>query len=990
MIDNVNNHRENGFTIEALNRMEYKANDDLDNSDPFHTYVNCKYVLPSEFQKSVSNLSIMSFNIRSTKTNWINFKTELYNGHHACEIIGLCETHLTDVTEKLYSLDGYDCFTTNVCSNKGGVCMFVRSSLNVKLRNDLVMLKDHIETIFIECTVNGEPLVIGMVYHRPGTSSQLFLEDMDEILEKINSKCILMGDLNINLLDDTNNTVNDLINYFREHSYLPYITKPTRVSNNTATLIDHIWFNNIDTNEILESNILFTDVTDHYAVVLHLPVRNNVPKYKYITFRLSGQECDNAFKTSLENYNFDELMTVNDVDQAFESFNDIIYNIYNNSYPEVVKRINSNAVHKPWLTAGIKQSIQNKNKLYKKLIKRPITYGPVYRQYRNTLTKVIRCSKNKLYQEQLNNCTGNSKQTWKTLNKILGKNGNSQSKLIRIDDTLTDDANIIANKFNEYYSSIATTVTGNLAAANRDFREYLEPRNVEMIDWQPTNEAEVKRIVNKLNNVKPGPDKIPISIIKKNIDFLCPILTHLVNLSLTSGVFPTVHKRGIITPLYKNNDRHDITNYRPICLLNAISKLLEKIASQRILKHLEENNLLTNAQNAYRKGRGTETAVTKFVNDVLRGFDDNKFTIAVFLDLTKAFDCVSHEILIKKLEYYGINNLALNWVRTYLNSRQQVTKFNGILSTIQTTNIGVPQGSILGPLLFLVYINDLANLRMSGELLLFADDANKYESGENFFSLLESVNRNLTEIVQWFLSNKLAINLIKTEAMVLSRKPVYFPLPPVILGNDPICYSHAFKFLGVIIDHKLSWKFHINKIRNKLSSVCGVMFQIRNKITTRIAKLVYNSLALPHLSYCSVIWCSSFSTNFKNLRTPQKKLIRFIMKKRRFDHTTELFRQLEILKLDDLFKFNTLNFVYKSINNFIYSPIQFVGREIGPYNLRNPPSLIVPLLRSTQSTLFIHARGANLWNELPYEIRNSRSIFIFKRKLKTKYLQSYV
>ena len=292
---------------------------------------------------------------------------------------------------------------------------------------------------------------------------------------------------------------------------------------------------------------------------------------------------------------------------------------------------------------------------------------------------------------------------------------------------------------------------------------FLAPRENGRINWALTNNFEVKRVVNKLNNVKPGPDKIPISIFKKNIDVLSPILTHLCNLSLSRGRFPKIHKHGIIVPIYKSKDKYELENYRPICLLNACSKILEKIVSLRLMSHLEDNNLLSDHQFAYRRGRGTDLATAKFVQDVLKGFDQNKITIAVFLDLTKAFDSVNHAILEQKLKYYGIDGIALNWIKDYLRDRKQVTSFNNTLSNESTINIGVPQGSILGPILFLIFINDFCNLTNIGELLLFADDANHYVTGTNFFDVLNRVNNNLETVTQWFLANKLAINIIKSR-----------------------------------------------------------------------------------------------------------------------------------------------------------------------------------------------------------------------------------
>ena len=225
--------------------------------------------------------------------------------------------------------------------------------------------------------------------------------------------------------------------------------------------------------------------------------------------------------------------------------------------------------------------------------------------------------------------------------------------------------------------------------------------------------------------------------------------------------------------------------------------------------------------------------------------------------------------------------------------------------------------------------------------------------------------------------------------MVLHRKNIYFPLPPIILNDNPIAFSFTFKFLGLYMDSKLNWKFHIRTITSKLSNVCGILYSIRNRITPSLSKLIYNSIAHPHLTYCNIIWSSATNSSMSSLRVKQKKLIRLIAKKRRFEHTTPLFKQLNILKLDDISKSSASQFVYKSLNNIVQSPIQFNYRDAGPYNIRNIPPLIVPFSRSRQSNLFIHVRGANLWNELPLRIRNSTSVYSFKRKLKKYFIDSY-
>ena len=426
-------------------------------------------------------------------------------------------------------------------------------------------------------------------------------------------------------------------------------------------------------------------------------------------------------------------------------------------------------------------------------------------------------------------------------------------------------------------------------------------------------------------------------------------------MSLNKGVFPTIHKSGTIVPLYKNKERNYIENYRPICLLNAVSKVLEKITSTRLLNHVETHGILNDSQFAYRKGRGTDSAILKFVNNIIENFERGNYTVAAYLDLTKAFDCVNHQILLHKLDHYGVKDNAYQWFRSYLADRKQRVKFQGCLSDEKTINIGVPQGSILGPILFLIYFQDICTVS-DGNEIIFADDASLYDSGDCYFQVIESLNIKLRAISQWLLANRLSANVIKTEGMIFARNNIYYPLPPLKLYGKPIPYTHRFKLLGIIIDSKLSWNEHLKLVQSKLSRACGILYTLRNKIPRSIARLLYLNIAYPYITYGIIIWSSCYNSKLLKLISTQKRLIRIVMKKSRTAHSDPLFKKLNLLKIKEVSELCTLKYVYKTINNLLFSPVSFRYRYINQLSLRNNNNYLlkVPFARLGHSQLFIH------------------------------------
>ena len=362
------NHRV--FSINQLNTMEYR------NLHQYYTYnVKCNYVLPDTLNQALceESIPILSFNIGSMKSNFNSFVAEILNRKLNFGVIGLCETHLTNATENIYHIPNYKLFTSNVSSGKGGVCVYVHDEIGCKLIPDFSIITEHLETVFLEVIINKRVLIIGMIYRRPGTQMPLFQEDLSNILENIHSDCILMGDLNINLLNQTHdNNINNFVNNLIEFSYIPVILKPTRIQNNTATLLDHVWVN-FKQNDGYNSHIIYSCISDHFPTIFHYRKEKLQCNKKVISFRKKGDAIDAQFKIALNNSTIDDVLGINEVNDAFELFNNTLFNLYDEYYSLKQKQIDVNKTHCPWITAGIKESIKRKNKLYKKFVKYPIT-----------------------------------------------------------------------------------------------------------------------------------------------------------------------------------------------------------------------------------------------------------------------------------------------------------------------------------------------------------------------------------------------------------------------------------------------------------------------------------------------------------------------------------------------------------------------------------------------------------------------------------------
>ena len=506
--------------------------------------------------------------------------------------------------------------------------------------------------------------------------------------------------------------------------------------------------------------------------------------------------------------------------------------------------------------------------------------------------------------------------------------------------------------------------------------------------FAPVSQLEVSNLISDLRTgTAAGFDNVPVDIVKKSADIISQPLTHIINLSIQTGSVPDQMKIARVIPIFKSGDEALFSNYRPVSVLPVFSKLLEKAVYNRIMKYLTQHNILFNNQYGFRKNHSTSFALIDLFDKISQAIDDREYTVGIFLDLSKAFGTINFNILFDKLQYYGIRGLALDWIKDYFAKRSQYVQFNGTDSTCKDIKCGVPQGSILGPLFFLIYVNDLSNASDILKFILFADDTNLFFSHKDPDYLISTVNEELSKLDNWFKANKLSLNVKKCNFIVFKPRQKRVNLDfSVTINNNPLKRVNEVVFLGVVIDEHVNWKPHIANVASKISRAVGIMFKSRFFLSKSSLCTLYFSLVYPYLHYCIISWGSTYPTNLNRLFLLQKRAVRIITKASFDAHTDPIFKELNLLKLHQIYSFQlgTFMFLYKK-NSLPQSFTTFfpVVNQIHNYNTRTAASFYIPSCRTKIRQFSIKYQGPTFFNKLNSDICESSSLSRFKSKLKT-------
>lgn len=516
--------------------------------------------------------------------------------------------------------------------------------------------------------------------------------------------------------------------------------------------------------------------------------------------------------------------------------------------------------------------------------------------------------------------------------------------------------------------------------------------NTKSMFLTPTDEKEVLEAIRKCSN-KTSQDfnGIDMKTIRNVAEAVVKPFTYVCNLSFEYGQFPSQMKIAKVIPLFKAGDKHTFTNYRPVSLLPQFSKILEKLFNSRLHHFIAKNKLLSNSQYGFRQNRSTSLALIELVEEITKCIDKNKFIIGIFIDLQKAFDTIDHSILLDKLEKYGIRGLPHRWIGSYLRDRQQFVQVEQYKSNCKNIKCGVPQGSILGPTLFLLYINDICKISKILKFILFADDTNILCSGHDLEKLLNDVNEEMYKLKNWFNINKLSLNVKKTKLMLFGNRKKDMPIQ-ITIQNTVIERVEQIVFLGVVIDEKMSWKPHICYLRSKVAKCVGVMKRCSLILNQSALLILYHSFIMSYLNYCIEVWGNCYKSNLLPLIILQKRAIRVVHKVKYNEHTNPLFLNTFNLKLYDLVNYKMAQIMYRASTNTLPVNIQnlFQDRDAHhAYNLRGSHKLYQTKVRTTLKAMCISVRGVTLWNSLSEEMKTCKNLLLFKSMFKRKVMNEY-
>uniref|UniRef100_A0A8C7RJN6 Reverse transcriptase domain-containing protein n=1 Tax=Oncorhynchus mykiss TaxID=8022 RepID=A0A8C7RJN6_ONCMY len=901
------------------------------------------------------------------------------------DVLAVSESWLRKTTKNSEILiPNYNIFRQDRTAKGGGVAIYCKDSLqssvllsrSVPKQFELLLLKIHLS--------KNKSLTVAACYRPPSAPSCALDTICELIAPHLSSELVLLGDLNWNML----NTPAILQSKLDALNLTQIINEPTRYlpkALNTGTLIDIILTN-------LPSKYTYAvfnqDLSDPCIIAC---IRNGsaVKQPPHVTVKRSLKHfSEQAFLIDLAGVSWKDIDLIPSVEDAWIFFLNAFLTILNKHAP--FKKFRTRNRYSPWFSPDLTALNQHKNILWRSAL---ASNSPrdmqLFREARNHYTQAVRKAKASFFKQKFASCNTNSKKFWDTVKSMENKNTSSQlPTALKIGNTVTTDKSTIIENFNKHFSTaghafhLATPTPVNSTAPPTATRPSLPHFSFSQI-----RSADVLKELQNLDPYKSaGLDNLDPFFLKLSAEIVATPITSLFNLSFVSSEIPKDWKAAAVIPLFKGGDTLDPNCYRPISILPCLSKVFESQVNKQIADHFESHHTFSAMQSGFRAGHGCTSATLKVLNDILTAIDKKHYCAAVFIDLAKDFDSVNHHILIGRLDSLGFSNDCLAWFTNYFSDRVQCVKSEGLLSGPLAVSMGVPQGSILGPTLFSVYINEVALAAGESLIHLYADDTILYTSGPSLDTVLTTLQASFNAIQLSFRGLQLLLNTSKTKCMLFNRSlsaPARLSNITTPDGSD-LEYVDNYKYLGVWLDCKLSFQTHIKHLQSKVKSRIGFLF--RNKTSfTHAAKHVKLTI-LPILDFGDVIYKIASNTLLNKLDAVYHSAIRFVTKAPYTTHHCDLYALVGWPSLHTRRQTHWLHVIYKTLLGKVppyLSSLVTIASPTCSTRSSKYISLVTPKTNSFFGRLSFQFSAANDWNELQKSLKLETLISLtsFKHQL---------
>ena len=792
---------------------------------------NCDYIDYQDGKITLDDLdlSLLHINVRglASKVNDLSRLLQNCTNTGEVDVVFVCETWLNPFSPDV-DIEGYQLIHVDRRNRRGGgVSIYINKKLS--RINEIDVTCEDAECCGVELTLGSKQLVLISMYRPPNSTITNFNKSFKKMVDsyrKKNKHVIIGTDHNLDFLKaDHHVHTQHFIEQTLDAKLLPMITRPTRITKTMATLIDNILIDqNIASN--VDCSVLIDNISDHLPCLSVIRNLKTTPNSRLtITSRDTRKKSLAALKTALEKCDwYSDMNPDSDLNNKVQIFHDRLTEMINYHCPTTTRIVRFSQIRRePWLSAGILKSSKKCKLLYKQTLLPNCCDIKIerYKEYNRVLQRLKRVSKMNHYDTMCIKHKANTKQLWQIINRVISstKDKTNIVTCLKVDRVKTYNPRQIAEGFGKHFASVGESFAKQIKKSKHSISDLLAKieRNPVSLFARPTDPQEVKRLIMQLpNKSSSGFDCISNIMLKEICPFIVDILSDLFNQSLNTGIFPELMKEAEVVPLFKSKSPLEVTNYRPISLLLTISKILEKIIYCRTYNFLNETNQLFVSQYGFRAKHACDHAISELLGEIVKNHQLGKHTVGIFLDLSKAFDTLEHSVVFAKLEKYGIRGTMLDWFKSYLANRSLSVKCitensETVKSSKYMVNYGTAQGSCLGPLIFLVFCNDIRLNLTFLSCIQFADDTSLYKSHYNLQYLKFCVEHDMQSLLEWFRANKLTLNVQKSVCILFTPNGKHIQLDLKLDGLE-IPQVMCTKLLGLWIDDKLRWLDHVNKL----------------------------------------------------------------------------------------------------------------------------------------------------------------------------------